>query len=171
MAALVAALCVVVSPTIAQADEGSPFSFIGQGTPKIAVYPYSYNSQWQPGMDAALANWNATYSPAELTKSTDSTSSVTAASYSAGWYGYYQACGSTCLYIRLNARTISVDATNQKNFVTSVLVHEFGHALNLGHRDNQDSIMDTNRKRNTMVKPSSSDVTNVIRAYPSWNPS
>ncbi|WP_250443148.1 matrixin family metalloprotease [Actinotalea sp. C106] len=168
---MTAALCLAVPTAVAQADEGSPFSYIGQDTPKIAVYPYSYNSQWQPGMDAALANWNATYSPVSLTKKSSSTSTVTAASYSANWYGYYQACGGTCLYIRLNSRTISKDSANQKNYVTSVLVHEYGHALNLGHRDGQSSIMNRQRNRNTMVKPSSSDVTNVIRAFPSWNPS
>lgn len=52
--------------------------------------------------------------------------------------------------------------------MTSVLVHEFGHGFNLGHRPGADSIMNSSRARNTMVKPSSSDVTNVIRAFPTW---
>ena len=170
-AMLTAALCMGASVGVASADEGSPFSFRGQGTPKILIAPYSYNDQWQPGMDAALANWNATVSPAHISKQSGRTSTVTAKSYTASWFGYYQSCGDSCLYIRLNSRTISAASVNHKNYVTSVLVHEFGHALNLAHRDGSTSIMNRNRNRNTMVKPSSSDVTNVIRAYPSWSSS
>lgn len=97
-ATLVAVVAMGLAGTsIAVADEGSPFNFIGQENPNIVVYPYSYNAQWQPGMDAALANWNATSSPVKISKSSSSTSTVTAASYSATWFGYYQSCGSTCL--------------------------------------------------------------------------
>lgn len=57
---ITAALSFAFFTPAASADEGSPFSFIGQETPKIVVYTYSYNPTWQTPMNAALANWNAT---------------------------------------------------------------------------------------------------------------
>lgn len=161
-------LALLLAIGIASTALAEPYSGIGQASPKIAVYPYSYNSTWQTPMNQSLTNWNNTYSPVSLTKSTLSGSSITAASYADTWYGYYQACGDTCLYIRLNSRTIAADATNFGNFVQSVLVHEYGHALYLGHRDGEDSIMNRNRNRNTMTKPTASDAANVRSYYPTW---
>ena len=145
----------------------SPYTGRGQETPKIAVYPYSYNSTWQTPMNKALSNWNATYSPVYLNKSTNSGSTITVKSYTDTWLGYYQKCGPTCMYIRLNSRTISNNASNFSNYVQSVLVHEYGHALGLAHQSSS-SIMYTSRNRNTMTSPTSKDVTNVRKAYSTW---
>ncbi|WP_127933045.1 hypothetical protein [Nonomuraea polychroma] len=136
----------------------------GQDIASIAIYPYSYNSTWQTPMNAALSNWNATASPANFYKSTYSGSTITVSSYSDTWYGYYQRCGGSCMYVRLNSRTINRDASNFANFVTSTLVHEFGHALNLAH-NSLTSIMNTSRNRNTMTKPQSHDVADVNSYY------
>lgn len=169
LAALVSTLLLTLIPAgAATADEGDPFTFSGQESPEIRILPYSYNPTWQAPMDAAITNWNATYSPVKITKTSLSSSTIEAKSLSATWYGYYWRIGPTALKIELNARMISLKATNFSKYVTSVLVHEYGHALSLAHRDNQDSIMNRGRARNSMVKPSTSDVTNVKRAYSSW---
>ncbi len=162
IAVLVAALSIPAGSATA-----SPYSGTGQETPKIRVLPYSYNSTWQTAINNGRYNWNSTYSPVDLTVSTIGGSTITATSYSDTWYGYYQRCGSTCMYIRLNSRTIARDASNVRNFITSVLVHEYGHALNLAHTTSY-SIMNYNRDRNTMTYPSSSDVSNARAAYPTW---
>lgn len=136
----------------------------GQDIARIEMYPYNYNSTWQGPMDRALSNWNATASPADFHKSTFSGSSITAASYSDTWYGHYQRCGGSCMYVKLNARTISADASNFSNFVTSTFVHELGHALNLAH-NSLTSIMNSSRNRNSMTTPQSHDVADVNAYY------
>jgi predicted Zn-dependent protease len=136
----------------------------GQDIASIHIYPYSYNSTWQTPMNKALANWNATSSPANFYKSSNSGSTITVKSYSNTWYGTYQRCGGMCMYVKLNSRTINRDASNFSNFVTSTLVHEFGHALNLAHNSTT-SIMNTSRNRNSMTKPQSHDVADVNAYY------
>lgn len=136
----------------------------GQDIASIHMLPYSYNSTWQTPMNKALANWNATSSPANFYKNSNSGSTITVKSYSNTWYGTYQRCGGMCMYIKLNSRTINRDASNFANFVTSTLVHEFGHALNLAHNSST-SIMNTSRNRNTMTKPQAHDVSDVNAYY------
>ncbi|MFC4114387.1 hypothetical protein [Nonomuraea zeae] len=136
----------------------------GQDIASIHMYPFSYNSTWQTPMNKALANWNATSSPANFYKNSNSGSTITVKSYSNTWYGNYQRCGGMCMYVRLNSRTINRDASNFSNFVTSTLVHEFGHALNLAHNSGT-SIMNTSRNRNSMTKPQSHDVADVNAYY------
>ena len=162
----VAALALALSIPVGSAT-AEPYSGSGQEIPKIPVLPFNDNATWQPAIYKAMSNWNATYSPVYLSVSSSGGSTITATSYSDSWHGYYQACGSSCLYMRLNSRTIAADASNVSNFITSVLVHEYGHALNLAHTSST-SIMNSSRNRNTMTTPSSSDVTNVRGWYPTW---
>lgn len=136
----------------------------GQDIARIAIEPYSYNDTWQKPINKALSNWNATSSPAHLYKSSLSNSNITVKSYSDTYYGRYTRCGGSCFYIKLNLRTINRDAVNHSNFVTSVLVHEFGHALNLAH-NSLTSIMNNNRNRNSMTKPQAHDVSDVNAYY------
>lgn len=141
----------------------------GQNTPRPDVRPYNYNSTWQTAIDRAINNWNATYSPVRISKYNNAASSITAQSYSDSWYGLYTSCSpNNCMYISLNSRTISASASNFSNYVTSITIHEFGHSFKLAHRDGQDSIMNRNRNRNTMINPSSSDVVNVRNYYPGF---
>lgn len=164
---LFASLALLLALTMPMGAAASPINGIGQSTPKIAVYPYNYNTTWQTALNQGLANWNATFSPVSLTKSTLSGSTLTAAQYNTTWYGYYQSCGPTCMYIRMNSKTIAADATNVSNFIQSVTVHEYGHALYLNHVTST-SIMNRSRNRNTMIKPQTADVNNVKAKYSTW---
>ena len=167
-AAAAAVFALVLLPiSSAQADDS--YYSAGQSTPRPEIYPYSYNSTWQGGIDRAITNWNATYSPVAISKTTAGVSTITAKSYTDSWFGLYTSCSpNNCMYISLNSRTISASASNFSNYVTSITVHEFGHSFKLGHRDGQDSIMNRDRNRNTMVNPSSSDVVNVRNNYPGF---
>ncbi|MFI7705404.1 matrixin family metalloprotease [Nonomuraea sp. NPDC049480] len=161
-------LAVVLAAALAVASGAAPaaahWNGTGQDIARIAVEPYSYNDTWQKPMNKALSNWNATSSPAHLYKSSLSGSTITVKSYSNTFYGRYTRCGGSCLYIKLNTRTINRDASNHANFVTSVLVHEFGHALNLAHNSST-SIMSNSRNRNSMTKPQAHDVSDVNAYY------
>jgi len=131
------------------------------------IRPYDYNSQWQGPMDRALSNWNVTPTPAWITKSSGARNSVTAASYSDTYYGRYDRYLNLSGYyyrIKLNARTISRDASNFGNFVTSVFVHELGHSLKLGH-NSVTSIMNDGRNRNSMTTPQQHDIDDVNAYY------
>jgi predicted Zn-dependent protease len=65
----------------------------------------------------------------------------------------------------MNSRTIVAQATNFPNLVTDVLVHEYGHALNLTHNSVNPSIMNENRARNSMIAPQAHDVADVNAYY------
>lgn len=163
----VAALSVSLGIVTTSPASAEPYSGSGQATPKLPIYPYSYNSTWQSALDQAITNWNVTVSPVDIYKYNGAASTITAQSYADTWYGYYTSCGSSCFYMRLNSRTISRDATNFSNFLTSVTVHEYGHALKLGHVSGT-SIMNSSRNRNVQTNPASSDIQNVRNNYPGW---
>jgi hypothetical protein len=133
------------------------------------IKPYTYNDSWQGPMDQAIWNWNSTPTPVWITKSSSAPSWVTAASYSDTWYGLYTTHWYFGRYfdIKLNARTISRDAYNFSNFVTSCFVHELGHALNLDDNPNTSSpsIMKQDRDRNSMTTPQQYDIDDVNYYY------
>jgi hypothetical protein len=163
-----AASAVVLGALSAASPASAHFSGGGQTLPTISVRPYSYNPTWQAPMDRALANWNATPTRAYFFKQSTSASTVTAASYPDNWYGHYRRCGTACMVVRLNSRRINQSATNFGYFVTSVLVHEFGHALNCADNTYYPSVMDENRARNssTMSYPQPHDNSDVNVYYP-----
>jgi hypothetical protein len=164
--AVAVALCAaMISPPAAAHYYSS-----GMPTPVLRIAPYSYNSSWQGPMDQALSNWTATPTPAWIYKLAGEPSQVIAAQYPDTWYGYYNLLGvfpGNYLRIRLNARTISRDASNFGNFVTSVLVHEFGHALRLSDNPgiSGTSIMKESRNRNSMTTPQQHDIDDVNAYY------
>ncbi|RZT77941.1 matrixin [Micromonospora violae] len=159
LAVALAAVQAVPAPALAH------WNGTGQLIAYIGIYPYSYNSTWMTPLNRALSNWNATASPASFYKDTLSGSTLTVTNYSDTWYGYYQACGSSCMYVRVNSRTINRDASNFSNFVTSVVVHELGHALNLAHNSLSASIMNHSRNRNSMTTPQAHDIADVNAYY------
>lgn len=156
---------------LASGAEPARADYFSGGWPTAWSYirPYSYNATWQSPMDRSLNNWNATASPADIQKVSGASNTVTAASYPDSWFGHYRkSCGVGCSYaIRLNSRRISAEATNFANFVTSVMVHEFGHALSMADNPNttRASIMKESRSRNSMITPQSYDVEEVNRYY------
>jgi hypothetical protein len=148
-------------------------TYYSGGMPSAHFYikPYSYNSQWQPHLDQALTNWYNTPTKAWIQKSSSASSWLTADYYNDTWYGLYSPYGSGSgryFHIQLNSRTISGDASNFGNFVTSCFVHELGHGLSLA--DNPPvawnaSIMRHDRNRNTMTTPQQYDINEVNRFY------
>lgn len=143
----------------------------GMPSATFQIKPYSYNDQWQPYMDAALASWNS-MSVVSISKDSGASASVTAASYSADWYGLYTPYGvSPCCRwfgIQLNARTLSADAGSDfHTWVRSSFAHELGHSLSLG--DNpptsyNNSLMRHDRNRSTVYQRTTYD-TNEVNSY------
>lgn len=119
-------------------------------------------------MDQALVNWNATPTRAYFFKQSGSISTITAASYPDQWYGAYSRCGTACMQVRLNSQRITQSATSFGNFVTSVLVHEFGHALDCADNTYSPSIMNEGRSRNSssMGYPQTHDIDDVNVYHP-----
>ncbi|RGR55611.1 hypothetical protein [Agathobacter rectalis] len=93
--------------------------------------------------------------------------------YNDTWYGltsqtYNSSTGYTTKFtIKVNARTISEDATNFNNFAKSTVTHEFGHVFWLCDNPNtsKSSIMKYSRNRNSMTAPQTFDVDNVNAKY------
>ncbi|MEZ0073768.1 hypothetical protein ABH927_003118 [Planotetraspora sp. GP83] len=164
--AVVAMLAVTASPASAHYYSG------GGSSPSFTIKPYSYNSTWMTPLNQALLNWNASPTAAYITKPSSSPSWLVAASYSATWYGLYTPYNTRSnryFRIQLNARTISRDASNWSNFVTSSFTHELGHRLSLDDITDgshcTDAIMSYCRNRNTMTKPQSHDIDDVNAIY------
>ena len=72
--------------------------------------------------------------------------------------------------IILNSNTISRDAINFSDFVTSIFAHEFGHSIWLADNPSEasgtnGSIMNHSRNRNTLTVPTSFDVASVNEKY------
>ena len=149
----------------------------GMWLASFSVKPYSYNNQWQPGMDAALASWNATSTKATITKSTSGKGTIYASSYPDSWFGMYAYSGprdaSRTFTIKLNSRTIvaqqkSYPGSGHKNWVTAVFVHELGHALSLADNPSTTSasIMKYRNDYTNWVNPQGYDINDVRSTYP-----
>jgi predicted Zn-dependent protease len=130
------------------------------------IRPYSYNSVWQGPLDRAISNWNGTATPVWITKNSAADNWITAAQYAETYYGRYTTHWNLGRYfdIKLNSRTIAGAATNISNFITSVFVHELGHALSLAH-NSETSIMNDGRNRNSMTTPQAHDISDVNSTY------
>jgi hypothetical protein len=169
--AVAAALAGLCGTLLSGAPASATYWSGGMPTASFSIRPYSYNSQWQPNLDRALTNWFNTPTPANIYKSSSSSSWLEAAQFSDTWYGLYTSWGarnsSRYYRVRLNARTISNDASNFGNFVTSCFVHELGHGLSLADNPNTSSasIMKYTRNRNTMTTPQQYDINDVNAIY------
>jgi hypothetical protein len=142
----------------------------GMPSATFSIKPWNYNSTWQSPLDSALASWNATATPANLTKSSGAAATLTVSSVSDTWYGLYTPTGIwpfRSFTIRLNSRTISADAINVSNFIRSTFAHELGHGLSLGDNPttSASSLMKHSRNRNTMYLPQSYDIAEVNSYY------
>lgn len=139
----------------------------GWGTqdPQIDVPFNNYSDTWSLPMRIAAAEWNSTPTKVSIAVSSSSKNQVLAASYSDSWYGLASSANPLPFTIKLNARTISRDATNLSNFIKSVLVHEYGHIFCLDHTNTKASIMYSSRDRNTMTTPQQFDIDEVNTVY------
>jgi len=130
---------------------------------------FSFNATWQAPMERAISNWNSRPTTVFFEQLSISNNTITAGSRVYTWYGlhtaWHRAGIITRFTIDMNSRTISQDATNFSNFVTSVFAHELGHSIWLA--DNpagttaNGSIMNHNRNRNTLTTPTAFDVASV----------
>lgn len=135
----------------------------GLGTWRIK--PWNYNATWQTPMNNARASWNAS-AKLEIIQDSTVASSVTAASYSSDWYGWYT-YNSGVRTIQLNSRTINRDATNLTNWIRSTFAHELGHGFCLGDNPftTSASLMKHSRTRSTVYVPQTYDWTDINNNY------
>ncbi|MBE5967253.1 MAG: hypothetical protein E7255_09865 [Lachnospiraceae bacterium] len=152
-------LVLTSAPILAETDPSW-----GSQTPHINVPTNTYNDTWKTPMNAAAVAWNGTDTKVTVGVLSTSKNSVLAASYTDTWYGTASSANPGPFTIKLNARTISNDATNFANFVQSTLVHEYGHIFCLDHTT-KTSIMNSSRDRNTMITPQAFDVSEVNSVY------
>jgi hypothetical protein len=141
----------------------------------LRISAYNFNSQWQPGMDQAVSNWNVTDSPAYISKSASPQGTIYAQQYADGWYGLYVATGarnsSRTFTIQLNSRTIVAAQTayggTMKNWVTAIFVHELGHGLSLMDNPTTSSttIMKYRTYWYTLTAPTAYDIFDVNSIY------
>ena len=141
----------------------------------ITVKPYSslYNSTWVTILDNGRGAWNSSSANVSISTSSSSNNTLEAANYSDTWYGlntqtYNTSTGYTTKFvIKVNARTISNDATNFSNFAKSTVAHEFGHSFWLCDNPSttSSSLMKHSRDRNTMTTPQTFDINNVNAKY------
>lgn len=150
--------------------------YSGTGMPRATFTTQrpAYGTQWNGVLNTSEGNWNLS-AVVNISTTTGSVSTnpntVRVGSYSGDWYGTYTRTYSGGpvapgyrFAIRLNTATIDRDAVSWTQFARSVYTHELGHALNLAHRPSS-SIMHTNRNRNTVWLPTTSDRANVTNHY------
>lgn len=169
---IVTMLCVLAltlgGASVAHADYFSP----GMPSKKNSVRYVGVNPTYVNHFDNGRFRWNSAVSGVTFGKSNAAKNTMTAARYSASWYGYYTAYGprnsSRTFTIQVNARTLSRDAGgNLSNWIASTTTHELGHALSLADNPNtsKSSIMKYSRNRATMISPQPYDVSEVNRIY------
>ena len=139
----------------------------------VPLKSFSFNSTWQLPMDRGVANWNNRNTPIHFTTSSTSNNTVSAGPRDDTWYGLASSWISGSDIVRfeiaVNSRTVSNNAINFENFVTSVFTHELGHTIGL--KDNptgttgNGSLMNYTRDRNALVIPTTFDVASVNMLY------
>lgn len=152
-----------------------PYLSCGSKTGSVNVKKYSdkYNDTWVSILNNGISAWNNSRANVSISKTSSSKNSIEAAQYDDTWYGlttqtYNIITGYTSEFvIKVNARTISADATNFDNFAKSTVTHEFGHVFWLCDNPNtsKSSIMKYSRDRNTMTTPQTFDIDNVNAKY------
>ena len=117
--------------------------------------------------------WNNTNTPVNIkTVPGSGHSYVISGVYNDTWYGLYTPKERQYLFTgRAGKFTIEMNrsqlVSQSDNFRQSVLVHELGHAFCLSDNPSSgnSSIMNYDRNRNTLIKPTSNDITGVNSAY------
>ena len=143
------------------------------GSISVKSYSNSYNSTWVSILDSGRSAWTSSSANVSISTSSSSVNRLEAGRYDDTWYGinessYNPSTGYiTSFTIKINARTISNDATNFSNFAKSTVVHEFGHSFWLcdNPSTSSSSIMKYSRDRNSMTTPQTFDINNVNAKY------
>lgn len=174
---LTIALCMVFASSIVT-YAADPYLSYGSKTGSVNVEKYSdkYNDTWVSILNNGISAWNNSKANVSISKTSSSKNSIEAAQYDDTWYGlttqtYNPSTGYTSKFvIKVNARTISADATNFDNFAKSTVTHEFGHVFWLcdNPSTSKSSIMKYSRDRNTMTTPQTFDIDNVNAKYGGW---
>ena len=121
----------------------------------------------------SVSAWNNTSTPVDIkTVPGSGYSYVIDGVYNDTWYGLYTPKDRQWLTsgragkftIELNRKKL---VSESNNFWQSVLVHELGHAFCLDDKPSSgnSSIMNYDRDRNTLIKPTSNDIAGVNNAY------
>lgn len=152
-----------------------PFLNYGSKSGSITVKSYanSYNSQWVTIINNARSAWNSSSAKVSISTSSSSNNTIEAAKFNDSWYGlcsqsYNTSTGHTTKFtIKVNARTITKDATNFNSFAKSTVAHEFGHVFWLcdNPSTNSSSLMKHSRNRNNLTTPQTFDINNVNKKY------
>ena len=129
-------LCMIFASTIVT-YAADPYLSFGSKTGNVNVKKYAdkYNDTWVSVIDNGISAWNNSSANVSISKSSSSKNSIEASRYNDTWYGltsqtYNSSTGYTTKFtIKVNARTISEDATNFNNFAKSTVTHEFGHVF------------------------------------------
>jgi hypothetical protein len=140
-------------------------------TTRISINPYSYNSVWQPALNAAIDDWNDESIDVNF-ELKNSNNKVVAKSYAYEAYGnnitYHNGLNQVIKFeIELNSTLIASHAINVPNFIRSVFTHELAHATWL--EDNPGgaslSVMNEVRNRNSMPSLQGIDVSRINTKY------
>ncbi|MCL2400997.1 MAG: InlB B-repeat-containing protein, partial [Defluviitaleaceae bacterium] len=139
---------------------------------------------WRTGIQNGVANWNSTNTAIDFRFDDNAIDRVSASIWPYRFYGRVRLfhSGTTVVGFDIDVNTIEIShsrtLTNHTsqgiiNFTTSVMVHELGHILGL--RDGpsgspvgggvNNSIMNYGRNRNTLLRPTSFDITGVNMIY------
>jgi hypothetical protein len=140
---------------------------------KFNVKYVGVNNTYIHLFDDARSRWNKTTSTnVSLGKSSSAAASMTAARYSATWYGLYTPSGlrgvNRAFKIQVNARTLQRDSgSNFTKWIASTSTHELGHGLSLADnpRNSYPSLMKHNRDRTTIYAPQAYDIREVRSIY------
>ena len=121
----------------------------------------------------SVSAWNSTNTPVNIkTVPGSGHSYVIDGVYNDTWYGLYTPKNRQWI-ISGRAGKFTIDLNRKElvsesdNFWQSVLVHELGHAFCLDDNPSSgnSSIMNYDRNRNTLIKPTSNDIAGVNSAY------
>lgn len=144
-------------------------------TPFVRVRDYTnnYNDTWINVLNNGRSSWNNSSAKVTLTTDNASNNRIYVQSYNDEWYGVTTALSKesgkylTLFDIKINAKTISRDASNFNNFARSTIAHEIGHVFWLDDNPSSGnkSLMNHSRNRETIYVPQSSDIANVNAKY------
>lgn len=130
--------------------------------------PIASNTKYKTPYRNAMSAWNGATNRIRWGNANASPNVVRVSGWNENWFGKY-----TALALKPNGRAskfkieINDNRLNTKgnNFRQSVIVHEMGHALCLGHTNGSTSIMNSNRNRDLIIKPNKDDINGVNYAY------